>query len=232
MVLDAARRQLRWRRDQRLPDIRMRLPRVFLVAFACFACVLGASSAVQAASSSQVTVSKRAASLPGTSYRWIEMPAQRAEEQDTHVRDARFRAELKAALDKALLTKGYQPAKAGTHPDFIIGYRVGVRRIEETTVHDLPAGGGTPLAAFQCSGGDCSQMAVMGSAGEPVMKLESAKRSEGGLLVEVLEPGTIRVLWRALNRGTIKPGKITPARLDKVAAETLKSLPAATAAQP
>ena len=146
----------------------MRLPRVFLVAFACFACVLGASAAVQAGTSSQVTVSKRTASLPGTSYRWIEMPAQRAEEQDTNVRDARFRAELQAALDKALLAKGYQPAKAGTHPDFIIGYRVGVRRVEETTVHDLPTGGGTPLAAFQCSGGDCSQMAVMGSAGEPV----------------------------------------------------------------
>jgi hypothetical protein len=212
----------------------MRAPRVFLAAaLACMACLPGLPAVAQAGTpSSQVTVSKRAASLPGSSYRWIEMPAQRAEEQDTHLRDARFRAELQAAFDKALLTKGYQPAKAGTHPDFLIGYRVGVRRVEETTVHDLPAGDGTPLAAFQCSGGDCSQMAVMGSAGEPVMKLETAKRTEGGLLVEVIEPGTIRVLWRALNRGTVKPGKVTAARLQKVAADTLKSLPAASTAQP
>jgi hypothetical protein len=62
-----------------------------------------------------------------------------------------------------------------------------------------------------------------------VVKLESAMRTEGGLLVEVIEPGTIRVLWRALNRGTVKPGKVTPTRLEKVANDTLRSLPAASA---
>jgi hypothetical protein len=204
----------------------MRLFRVLLVA--CIVCVFGALPAAQAGSSSQVTVSKRAASLPGPRYRWIDMPAQRAEEQAAPVRDAHFRAELQAALDKALHAKGYRLAEAGAKPDFIVGYRVGVRRLEETTVHDLPGGSeATPQATIRCSMGDCSQIAEMGPEGAPVVKLESAMRTEGGLLVEVIEPGTIRVLWRALNRGTVKPGKVTPTRLEKVANDTLRSLPAA-----
>ena len=210
----------------------MRLHRVPVVA--ALACLLALTAAPPAkAATPQVTVSKRAASLPGPRYRWIDMPAQRAEERDARLQDTRFRDSLQAALDKALQAKGYRLAEAGARPDVIVGYRVGVRRVEETKVEEIPAGDGTPLAAFQCSGGDCSQLAVMGSEGAPVMKMETEQRTEGGLLVEVLEPGTIRVLWRALNRGTVKPGKVTPARLEQVAAATLKSLPAAPkSAQP
>lgn len=211
----------------------MRLHRVpVLAALACLLAVAAAPPPTHAATP-QVTVSKRAAALPGPRYRWIDMPAQRAEERDARLQDARFRAALQAALDRALQAKGYRLAEAGARPDVIVGYRVGVRRVEETKVEEIPAGDGTPLAAFQCSGGDCSQLAVMGSEGAPVMKMDTEHRTEGGLLVEVLEPGTIRVLWRALNRGTVKAGKVTPARLEQVATATLKSLPAAPkSAQP
>jgi hypothetical protein len=195
------------------------------------ACVLLllAAAPMQARPASQVTVSKRAASLPGARYRWMEMPAQRAEEQAAQVRDARFRADLQAALDTALQAKGYRLAEPGSTADVVVGYRVGVRHAEQTIAHDLPAGADTPQAAIRCGMGDCSQIAEMGPEGAPVVKLETTTQTEGGLLVEVLEPGTIRVLWRALNRGTVKPGKVTRARLDKVARDTLKSLPAAPA---
>lgn len=206
--------------------------RLFPVSIAAvLVAVIGLASAppaADAAASTQVTVSKRAASLPGARYRWIEMPAQRAEEQAAQVRDAHFRADVQAALDKALQAKGYRLAEAGAKPDFIVGYRIGARRVEETTAHDLPGGGeATPQATLRCSMGDCSQVAEAGPEGAPVVKLETTHSTEGGLLVEVLEPGTIRVLWRALNRGTVAPGKVTPARLEKVASATLKSLPAA-----
>ena len=205
----------------------MRLHRISMVATLACLLLAGAPSPTQAATP-QVTVSKRAASLPGTRYRWIEMPAQREEEQAPQVRDARFRADVQAALDKALQAKGYRLAAAGDKPDFIVGYRIGVRRVEETTAHDLTGGGeATPQATLRCSMGDCSQIAEAGPEGAPVVKLETTQHTEGGLLVEVLEPGTIRVLWRALNRGTVAPGKVTPARLEKVANATLKTLPAA-----
>jgi hypothetical protein len=46
-------------------------------------------------------------------------------------------------------------------------------------------------------------------------------------MIEVIEPRSIRVLWRALNRGTVQPGKVTAQRLEAVATETLARLPAA-----
>lgn len=204
------------------------LRHAFAAGLACVLCAAAPFQLLYAATATQVTVSKRAASLPGPRYQWVAMPTAMAEEQAPEVQDARFRAELQAALDKALQAKGYRRADTGTTPDVIVGYRVGVRQVEETTVEDMPGGDGTPQAAFQCSGGDCSQVAVMGNEGTPVMKLDTEHRTEGGLLVEVLEPGTIRVLWRALNRGTVKRGKVTPARLETIARDTLKSLPAAS----
>ena len=209
----------------------MRAARVVLalVLVAALPCGMAVSPA-RAATPTQVTVSKRAASLPGPRYRWLAMPAQREEERDARVQDTRFREALQASLDKALQAKGYRPAGAAETPDVVVGYRVGVREVEQTTVEDIPSGDDTPLAAFQCSGGDCSQVAVM-NHGAPVTKLDTEHRTEGGLLVEVLEPGSIRVLWRALNRGTVAPGKVTPSRLDRVARDTLKSLPAAPAAK-
>jgi len=231
--MDGAWQRLRWIGHRRqatpfLPESDMSLLRPALAAGLALLFAAGPSSSLHAAPAThQVTVSKPAASLPGPRYKWVAMPAQLAEEHAPQVQDARFRADLQAALDKALQAKGYRLAEAGTTPDVIVGYRVGVRGVEETTVEDIPAGDGTPMAAFQCSGGDCSQVAVMGSQGAPVMKLETEHRTEGGLLVEVLEPGTIRVLWRALNRGTVAPGKMTSARLETIARDTLKSLPAA-----
>src|SRR6476469_9056352 len=168
--MDGAGLRLRWIGHRRqatpsLPESDMSLLRPAFVAGLALLFAAGPPSSLHAAPATQVTVSKPTASLPGPRYKWVAMPAQRAEEHAPQVQDARFRAELQAALDKALQAKGYRLAEAGTKADVIVGYRVGVRRIEETTVEDIPAGDGTPMAAFQCSGGDCSQVAVMGSEG-------------------------------------------------------------------
>jgi hypothetical protein len=184
----------------------------------------GAAPAV--AAKPQVTVSKPAAALPGPRYTWVEMPKVQAAESDTRVSDAQFRSRLQAALDKALQAKGYRPVEAGAKADFIVGYRVGVRDVAETTVHDM-GGTSTPLSAVECGGGGCSQLATLGNDGVPVMKVDTKTHTEGGLMVEVIEPGTIRVLWRATSRGTVKSGKATQGRLDAVAADTLAQLPAA-----
>ena len=45
-------------------------------------------------------------------------------------------------------------------------------------------------------------------------------------MIEVIEPRTVRVLWRALNRGDVKRGDGEQASLDAIAANTLKQLPA------
>lgn len=175
----------------------------------------------------QVEVSKRAASLPGPVYAWFPMPKVLPGESDRRVTDATFRTQLQAAFDNALKAKGYRPAAAGEKPNVVIAYRVGVRDLTQTTVHDAPEAA-MAQSSVQCGLDGCSQIVTTTGGGtQEEMKLETATSTEGGVLVEVLEPGTVRVLWRALNRGTVKPGAVSQKRLDAVAKNTLEQLPPA-----
>jgi len=173
----------------------------------------------------QVEVSKAAATLPGPLYAWFPMPKVLPAESDPRVLDPAFRAKLQAAFDKALQAKGYRPAPEGTPANVVIAYRVGLRDDTHTMVHETSASS-APQSAIQCGLGGCSQI-VTTSENSPELKLETKTTVEGGLLVEVLEPGTVRVLWRALNRGTVKPGALSQKRLDAVAKTTLAQLPSA-----
>jgi len=101
-----------------------------------------------------------------------------------------------------------------------------VRDLEETTMKQQQAPE-TNRGAVQCTRDGCSQIVSLDGTGDLVPKLETKRFTEGGFLIEVLEPGSINVLWRALNRGTVKPGKISRKRLEAVATETLARLPAA-----
>jgi len=178
--------------------------------------VLGASvNAAEPLSRSEVTVSKRAASLPGPTYTWAAMPQMKEVEKDARLQDPQLRARLQAALDKALKAKG----------DFIIAYRVGVREVQQATLQGDQ--GATPLTVLACDWDTCSQLVVMNDS-TPTMKVVTTDQAEGGLMIEVIEPRTIRVLWRALNRGTVKRGDGAQAPLDAIAANTLAQLPANT----
>ena len=188
--------------------------------------VLGASvNAAEPLSRSEVTVSKRAASLPGPTYTWAAMPQMKEVEKDARLQDPQLRARLQAALDKALKAKGYRVADDPTKADFIIAYRVGVREVQQATLQGDQ--GATPLTVLACDWDTCSQLVVMNDS-TPTMKVVTTDQAEGGLMIEVIEPRTIRVLWRALNRGTVKRGDGAQAPLDAIAANTLAQLPANT----
>lgn len=185
--------------------------------------VAGSVAAQDTMSHSDVTVSKRAASLPGPTYTWAESPKVKEVEKHARLQDPQLRARLQAALDKALQAKGYRPAADRTKADFVIAYRVGIREVQEATLQGDD--GATPLTIVACDWADCSQVVVTNDS-VPTMKLVTTDRAEGGLMIEVIEPRTIRVVWRALNRGEVKRGDGEQASLDAIAANTLKQLPA------
>ena len=173
-----------------------------------------------------VTVKHPAASLPGPTYAWVDVPGQRRAESDPRVTDAAFRAKLKQALDTVLVEKGYRLADDSARADLIVAYRVGVQDVQNAAL--VSRGGqnaATPLAAIECSGGACSQIITRDADGVPLMKLKTTDTVEGGLLVEVLEPRTVRVLWSAYNRGTIKHTTVSESRLVDLARTTLAQLP-------
>jgi len=197
-----------------------------IVTACCLVLGLIAFTTASMAAPPQVKVSRAATSLPGTRYSWFPMPQVLPVESDPRVLDQQFRGQLQAALDKALQAKGYRPAGNGERADFVVAYRVGVRDVTQTTVRDSPASS-APQSAVQCGLDGCSQIITTGNTGNLELKLDTTISMEGGLLLEVLEPGSVRVLWRALNRGTVKPGKISQKRLDAVARNTLAQLPEA-----
>lgn len=182
-----------------------------------------------AAQQGSVNVSKTATSLPGPRYAWVTSPTTLPAENDQRVQDPAFRKRLQAALDKALQAKGYQLVSGANQADFIVAYRVGVQDVEEVHVKDVPVpkgDGSTPQAAIECRAGGCSQLVAQTAGGQAALKTTVKHSTEGGLLVEVIEPKTIRVLWRALARGAVKHGEAKQSRLDVIAVQTLDSLPA------
>lgn len=197
-------------------------------------CLLAASgcssdSGARVAPTSQVTVSMPATRLPGPRYAWVPMPGQLPAESDPRVLDPQFRARLQAALDRALQAKGYTPAPSTAQADFLVAYRVGVRDGEQVLLRDEGVGTQpTPQAAVECTSNGCSQMVVPGGDGAPVMDIRRARYVEGALQVEVIERASIRVVWRALNRGTVRRSDDSATRLDAIARETLAQLPPAS----
>lgn len=176
---------------------------------------------------SEVTVSKRAQSLPGMRYAWVASPTALDAESDPRVQDAEFRTRLQAALDQALQAKGYRLAESRSQADLLVAYRVGVRDLDEVQVKQS-APVDTPESAIVCTDGGCSQLVMQGSDEVPVLKMKTDEKLQAGLLVEVVEPRSIRVLWSALNRGTIDRKDVGKVHLDAVATATLASLPSAS----
>ena len=195
---------------------------------AWIACALSLLLAVNAAaapvplSKKEATVSKSATSLPGPTYAWVAMPEQKDVQKDARVQDPQLIARLKAALDKAMKAKGYRLAEDRAKADFIMAYGVGVRDVQQTTVKG--DNGATPLSVLACDWDDCSQLVIMNDSA-PKQKIVTTDSAEGGLMIEVIEPGNVRVLWRALNQGAVKRGDGSQKSLDAIAAHTLARLP-------
>lgn len=200
-------------------------------------CVLTVSLAPQPSAAregsqpvSQVRVSKAATSLPGNRYAWVAMPPQVAVEFDKRAQDPKLRHRLQAALDKVLKAKGYSRIDDVRQADIALAYRVGVRDAQQATVRES----GDQLqreTAMACGPGGCSQIVTQGANGVTSIAVHTENMTEGGLLVEVLQPGEIRVLWRALYRGSVG-AKDGPVDLDTVAALTLAQLPRAGGSPP
>jgi len=199
------------------------------LATACSVAAWGTTaSAAGVTPSSQVTVSMPATQLPGPRYAWVPMPAQLPAENDPRVLDPQFRQRLQEALDRALQAKGYQRADSPAQADFLVAYRVGVRDGEQALLRNEGVGSApTPQATVECNSNGCSQMVVPGGDGAPVMDVKRTRYVEGGLQIEVIEPKSIRVVWRALNRGTVKRSDRSQAQLDTIARSTLAQLPRA-----
>lgn len=178
----------------------------------------------------EVDVSKGATSMPGPTYAWVPMPARLQAELDKRAQDPAFRTRLQASLDKALQAKGYRRIDDVRKADLAFAYRVGARDVQQTSVKETTRQGGSIReSAVECGPGGCSQLVEHGAGGVPTFKVKTVDTIEGGLQIEAIQPADIRVLWRALYRGSVKAKGHGTVNLDAVATQTLASLPKAPA---
>ena len=180
------------------------------------------------APTAQVEVSKPAVSLPGPTYAWVPMPPRLKAESDARVQDPKLRADLQASLDKALRAKGYQRIDDLRQADIAVAYRVGVQDVQQTSVRETGLQTASE-SAVECRSGGCSQIVVQGTDGAPTIKVDSVDMVEGGLMIEVIQPSDLRVLWRALYRGSVRAKDAGSVNLDAIATRTLDQLPRASA---
>ena len=209
------------------PPLRTSRSRLVRFAAPLLCAVLAAcSTAPTGAPAGRVSVTLPATALPGPGYAFVPLAPMTSAEQDARVQDEAFRARLQQALETSLQAQGYMPMEMAK-ADFLVAWRVGVRDVHEVLPVAETAAGGTRMAAVECSGGRCSQLVVRSDTGAPVSRdrYTTVDRTEGGLLVEMVEPASLRVVWSALNTGNVRPGDATQARLDAIAAQTLEQLP-------
>lgn len=169
-----------------------------------------------------------AASLPGATYAWVPMPPRLPAESDPRVQDPQLRARLQASLDRALRAKGYQRIDNLRQADIAVAYRVGVRDTQQTSVRETGLQTASE-SAVECRSDGCSQIVVEGTNGAPTIKVDSVDLVEGGLMIEVIQPSDLRVLWRALYRGSVRAKDAGSVNLDAIATRTLDELPRASA---
>ena len=182
-------------------------------------------SAARSTPAGQVTVTKPASVMPGQGFAFVPMPPVTAPEKDPRVQDEQFRARLIQALGRTLQDKGYRLVPVD-QADFLVAWRVGVRDLNEVQATPVEAGATTRMAGVKCTGAGCSQLVVRSEDGAPVVRFSGRERTEGGLMVEMVEAASLRVIWSALNTGTVSPGDGEQVRLDAAAARTLEQLPA------
>lgn len=214
----------------------MPLHRSFLAAFrsACSAlpwlAVLvfcaGCASDGGGAAGGTVQVSVSAQRLPGPQYAWVPLPKEYTEQNDPRVLDPAFRQRLSTALDRALAAKGYRRVDDPAQAQWLAAFAVGVSERERVATDAAPSAGPARMNAIQCTRAGCSQLVVHSSTGAAELDARRISYVEGRLQVEVLDPGSLEVLWRGVNRGTVRRADGRQARLDEIAAQTLAELPA------
>jgi len=115
-------------------------------------------------------------------YAWRPGPQQGLDDPrfDRGFLDAR----VHAAVDRVLAARGHQQATPGTAPDFLVGYHAVVR--QKTSVQTINSWYG---------------YRVGGWAAYPAT--HTYDYDEGTLLIDVIEPTTMKLLWRGVGKGVV-----------------------------
>ncbi len=140
---------------------------------------------------------------PGANFGALHTYAWRAGPQqgtgDPRIDSTLLDARVRGAVNRVLASKGYTQDTAGTRPDFLVGYHAVVR--QKTSVQTINTWYGY---------GPGPGWGGMGGWPQTYVR----EYDEGTLLIDIIDPATMKLLWRGSGTAIVVPG-LSPEEREK-----------------
>jgi hypothetical protein len=193
----------------------------FIPRSALLALLLGATSCGTA----EVT-SDRDSTIPvpaGSTYAWGGVTQRKVPgEIDLKSENSIVAGRLQRAIDAQMQAKGWKLADSGS-ANFYVHYHVGVKDQTQLVTDAPPPPAGLMCGAYRCYPGAFS----WGYWGPPEITTREVVYREGGLMVDLEQASTGKLVWRGSWKDEISGQPPTDERVKEVVTATMKGLPAA-----
>ena len=178
-----------------------------------------APALVLAAACAPSIVITRDASLPiypRSTYAWgraDDVPTRA--ERDARVANDSVRTRIEQAVDAELARRGFHEV-AFADAQLVVHYHVGVRDRVDTI----------PALGFNCAMQPCPATKYeWGYWGEPERSVREVEYTEGRMMLDFLARPSLKLAWRGMEQGDVKPNSASEAEIRKAVARLLKDFP-------
>lgn len=166
----------------------------------------------------------------GATYAWQPVQRTRPEELDPRVDNDIVRGRIERGLERAFEARGWRRADA-VGADYLLSFRVGVRDARETRTETREPNP-FPATRIVCGVRGCVPISVWGWYGPPVTTTRTIEYVEGGVMVDLVERATGRLVWRStIADRLVRPRMPSQEETDAAMARAVEGLPAAGAAR-
>jgi hypothetical protein len=153
---------------------------------------------------------------PRSTYAWgLADGALTRFERDPRVANDSVRTRIEKAVDAELARRGFHRV-AFADAQLVVHYHVGVRDRVDTI----------PALGFNCAVPPCPAMKYeWGYWGEPERAVREVEYTEGRLMLDFLARPSLRLAWRGMGQGDVKPNSASEAAIGRAVARLLKDFP-------
>ncbi|MFN7552523.1 MAG: DUF4136 domain-containing protein [Pseudomonadota bacterium] len=160
----------------------------------------------------------------GATYAWQPVQRTRPEEIDPRVDNDIVRGRIERGLHRAFDAKGWRSADAAG-ADYLLSFRVGVRDRSETRT-ELRDPNPFPDTRIVCGRRGCMPISVWGWYGPPVATTRTIEYVEGGVMIDLVERATGRLVWRStIADRLVRPRMPSQEETDAAMARAVADLP-------
>jgi hypothetical protein len=153
---------------------------------------------------------------PRSTYAWgLADGAPTRAERDPRVANDSVRTRIEQAVDAELARRGFHKVSFAD-AQLVVHYHVGVRDRVDTI----------PALGFNCAMQPCPATKYeWGYWGEPERAVQEVEYTEGRLMLDFLARPSLKLAWRGMGQGDVKPNSASEAEIRKAVARLLKDFP-------